>query len=273
MSLRIAMLGDIVGRAGRQVVEQQLPELRRRWQPDLIIANAENISGGSGISPQSYRKLLHYGIDGITLGDHVYRQPDILPVLQTASNIIRPANLPASAAGSRWMKLTPHAADKPPLFVVTLLGRLYITNPLADDPFACIDAVLRDLPGPHPFVMVEVHAETTSEKMALGHYLDGRVCAVVGTHTHVPTADAKILPHGTAYMTDLGMCGPYDSILGRRKDRVLHHMTTGMMSRFDVADGDPRMCGAFIELDDRGRAVAIERIELCADMDRAPFSQ
>lgn len=269
--MRIVMIGDIVGKPGRRVVQQQIPAIRRTYEPDFIVANGENIAGGSGITPALFQRLLSYGIDGVTLGDHVYRQRDILLTLREDERISRPANLPEAAVGRKWIELTGPAGQR--LIVITLLGRLFMTGAAADDPFAAADALLEQVPA-DAAVLIEIHAEATSEKVALGHYLDGRVAGVVGTHTHIPTADARILPRGTAYITDLGMSGPYDSVLGRRKDRVLQYMTTAMPAPFDVADGDPRLCGVFIETDDAtGRATRCERVEFAADMESPPFSQ
>ena len=269
--MRIVMIGDIVGKPGRRVVQQQMPEIHRRYEPDFVIANAENIAGGSGITPPLHQRLMSYGIDGVTLGDHVYRQREILPTLRDDPRISRPANLPGAAVGRRWIELT--AKDGRKLIVVTLLGRLFMGGAAADDPFAAADALLAQFPR-DATILLEIHAEATSEKVAMGHYLDGRVAAIVGTHTHIPTADAKVLAGGTAYITDLGMTGPYDSVLGRRKDRVLQYMTTAMPAAFDVAEGDPRLCGVFIETDDAtGRAIRCERVEICAELDKPPFSQ
>jgi 2',3'-cyclic-nucleotide 2'-phosphodiesterase len=269
MALRFVMLGDIVGKPGRRVVEQQIATIRQRYEPDIIVANAENIAGGSGITPQLFQRLLSYGLSGVTLGDHAYRQKEIIPFMDSAANLIRPANLPQAASGRSWMKVAGQAT-LPPVYMVTLLGRIYMAGPPADDPFATIDRMLRSLPR-DGVVVVEMHCEATSEKIAMGHYLDGRVAAVLGTHTHVPTADARVLPGGTAFITDLGMCGPYDSIIGRRKERVLHHMTTAMPIPFEVAEGDVRACGAVVEISSNGRAASIERIELPADLSRPPF--
>lgn len=271
VSLRFVMLGDIVGKPGRRVVQQQLPWLRDVYRPDLILANAENIAGGSGITPQLYHKLKSYGLDAITLGDHAFRQRDIYPLLAEANDLIRPANLPEGAAGRGWMRVEPRDGGAA-LYVMTLLGRVFMAGPPADDPFAAADRFLSEVPR-GAAVLVEIHAETTSEKVALGRYLEGRVSAVVGTHTHIPTADARVLPGGTAYITDLGMCGPYDSVLGRRVDRVLQYMTTAMPAPFDVASGDAKLCGVFVELDDDGRAVRCERIEKAADVTSPPFGE
>jgi metallophosphoesterase (TIGR00282 family) len=268
--MRIVMIGDIVGKPGRQVVQQQMPAIRRMYEPDLVIANAENIAGGSGITATAFHKLVSYGIDGMTLGDHAFRQRDSAPLLNGQNIICRPANLPQRAAGRRWIELTTRSGKK--LVVITVLGRIFMTGAPADDPFATVEELLRMVPA-EAQVLVEVHAEATSEKVAMGHFLDGRVIGVVGTHTHIPTADAKVLPRGTAYMTDLGMTGPYDSVLGRKKECVLQFMTTAMPVAFDVASEDVRLCGVFIETDDATRrAVRCERIELLADPDGPPFN-
>ncbi len=269
------MLGDIVGRPGRQAVAQQVPVIRQRWKPDLILANAENVTNGSGLTPEHYQKLRDGGIDAMTLGDHAYRKVQIVSVLESKSDIIRPANLPQGAKGKGWMRVpfppTSAAAGRN-LYVITVLGRIFI-NPPVDDPFAAVEAMLKQVGDADPMVLLEIHAEATSEKQAMGWQFNGRVSAVVGTHTHVPTADARILSHGTAYITDLGMCGPQESILGREIDRVLTHMLTAMPAPFDVAEGDPRVCGAVIDIDEKtGRAIAIERIELKADPHAPPFT-
>jgi metallophosphoesterase (TIGR00282 family) len=288
MPIRIAMLGDIVGTPGRNAVVQQIPVLRQRWHPDLLIVNAENAASGSGLTPEQYQKLRSAGVDGVTLGDHVYKRLQIVPTLEREPNIIRPANLPASAKGRRWMVLNTRnrnpdrdgqgteARDVQPggvnVYVLTVLGRFHANLPV-DEPFAVIEQVLSQLPEKNPIVVVEVHADFTSEKQAIAWHLDGRVAMVFGTHTHVPTADARILPHGTGYITDLGMCGPYESVIGRRADRVLAHLTTGMPSPFDVATGDPRVCGVLVEIDERTRAATfIERIELSANPHAPPFT-
>jgi hypothetical protein len=258
--LRILCLGDIVGRPGRQVVHQKLPALVRERAVDLVVANAENIAGGSGITANLFNKIRSYGVDVVTLGDHIYRKADIVPTLQTSERIVRPANLAASAAGRRFTVVTTNSGV--PVAVFCVLGRIYMTLP-ADDPFAAADRVLAELPANVRVCVCEMHAEATSEKVGMGHWLDGRCSVVVGTHTHVPTADARILPGGSAVITDLGMCGPYDSILGRRKDRVLKHMTTNMPHMYEVATHDVRLCGALAEIDpETGRAQSIERIEI-----------
>ncbi|UCD74440.1 MAG: YmdB family metallophosphoesterase [Phycisphaerales bacterium] len=272
-SLRIAFLGDIFGGPGRQVVEQQLPVLRAEHEPEVVIANAENVRSGSGLSPALYEKIRGYGIDGVTLGDHVFREPRIVSLLERGDEpIARPANLAASAPGRRYLRIALGGRSDRSLFVITVLGRIFMSLP-AGDPFATVDALLEELPEPDPIVIVEAHMETTSEKAALAHYLDGRVAAVLGTHTHVPTADARILAGGTAFITDLGMCGPYDSVIGREKSAVVRHMTTGMHVRFELGRGGEALCGAVVEIDTgTRRALSVQRVRYEADHHRAPFA-
>ena len=271
-TLTVAFLGDIFAAPGRRVVEQQLPSLRADHHPDIVIANAENAARGLGLSPDLYHKIRGLGVDAVTLGDHVFREARITQVLQDPEEpIARPANLPAGASGREFIRLPPPEGHTKSLFVITVLGRIFLNLP-ADDPFATVDRVLRTLPEPDPIVLVEAHMEATSEKAALAHYLDGRVAAVVGTHTHVPTADARILPGGTAFITDVGMCGPYDSVIGRQKDAVVRHMTTGMYAPFGIGSGEEAMCGVVLEIDESSaRARAIERVEYRADPQRPPF--
>jgi hypothetical protein len=260
MPLRILCLGDVVGRPGRQILHQKLPALVRERAVDLVIANAENIAGVSGITANLFHKIRSYGVDVVTLGDHIYRKADIIPTLQSSERIVRPANLAATAAGRRFTVITTAAGISVGVF--SLLGRIYMNLP-ADDPFAAADWVLASLPDSVRVCVCDMHAEATSEKVAMGHWLDGRCSMIVGTHTHIPTADARVLPGGSAAITDLGMCGSYDSVLGRRKDRVLKHMTTNMPHSFEIATGDVRLCGAIAEIDpETGRALSMERVEL-----------
>ena len=271
-TLTVAFLGDIYGSPGRQVVEQQLPRLRAEHQPDLIIANAENVCSGSGLSPRHYERLRGCGIDGITLGDHVYREQKIVSVLEDpAAPILRPANLPTRAVGRPYIRLRREGRSS--VFVITVLGRIFMNLP-SDDPFATVDRLLESLPEREGMVIVEAHMEATSEKAALARYLDGRVSAVVGTHTHVPTADARVLPHGTAFITDLGMCGPYNSIIGAEPNAVIRHMTTGMYSPYQVGSGDEAMCGVILRIDESGRkALSIDSVRYEADYSQPPFAR
>jgi len=261
MKLNILCIGDIVGRPGRRIVAEKLKALVKERQIDCVIANAENAAGGSGLTPQLFEKIRRYGVDLITLGDHIYRRAEIIPVLETSDRIVRPANMPPGAAGRNFATYQTKAG--PTVAVVSLLGRLFM-KPLADCPFRTIDRVLGLIPPDVKIIAVDMHGEATSEKIAMGWHLDGRVSVLFGTHTHVPTADDCILPQGTAYITDLGMTGPYDSVLGRRKDRVLRAMISGVPSPFDVATDDPRLCGVVVSVDSAsGKALKIQRV--CID--------
>jgi hypothetical protein len=260
MALRILCLGDIVGRPGRQIVHQKLPALVRERGVDLVVANAENIAGGSGITTNLFHKIRSYGVDVVTLGDHVFRKQEIIPSMQGSERMVRPANLASTAAGRPFTVVA--TASGVSVAVFCLLGRIYMNLP-SDDPFAAADRVLGAIPQAVRVCVCDMHAEASSEKVAMGHWLDGRCSMVVGTHTHIPTADARVLAGGSAYISDLGMCGPYDSVLGRRKERVLKFMTTSMPQNFDIATGDVRLCGALAEIDpDTGRALSMERIEI-----------
>lgn len=269
--VRILTIGDIVGRPGRQVVHDKVPELVRQHRIDLVVANAENIAGGSGITPKLFHDVRSYGVDVVTLGDHAYRRLDITPILKSSERIIRPANLSARAAGRLFTVVKTNSGVE--VAICTVLGRIFVNLP-ADDPFATVDHIFEQLPRSLKVRLVEIHAEATSEKVAMGHWLDGRASLVFGTHTHVPTADARVLAGGTAYISDLGMTGPYDSVLGRRKDRVVQYMTTNMPQAFDVATGDVRLCGALVEIDaDTGKAVSIQRIEVTGDSSGPGFDE
>ena len=262
MAINILCLGDVVGRAGRGVLADHLRTLIKDRQIDLVVCNAENAAGGSGLTPQIFAKLLGWGVDVVTLGDHVYRKREIVAVLETSAQIVRPANLPKAAAGKRWtVAETKSGAHQ--VGVACLLGQLYM-HVGSSPPWAAADRVLDEIPADVAVRVIDMHAEASSEKIAMGWHLDGRVSVVFGTHTHIPTADARVLEKGTAYVSDVGMTGPYDGVLGRRKDRVLSALTTGMPTAFTVAAGDPRMCGVLAAVDPgTGRAESIERIEIC----------
>jgi metallophosphoesterase (TIGR00282 family) len=250
----------VVGRPGRFVLSQALPDLVQKYDIHCVICNAENSAGGSGLNPTLYDKIVRYGVNVITMGDHIYRKSDIIPILEQSENIVRPANFPQTAPGKPFVIYETSLGVK--VAVVSLVGRLFM-KPHAECPFRTANEVLRQLPPEVEIVAVDMHAEATSEKIAMGWHLDGRVSVLFGTHTHVPTADETILPKGTAYVTDLGMTGPYDSILGRRKDRVLRHFMTNVPSPFDVAAGDPRLYGIVVNVDsNQGTATGIQRIKI-----------
>jgi metallophosphoesterase (TIGR00282 family) len=272
MAIRILALGDVVGRPGRQIICNKLPALVKQRGVDLVVCNAENVAGGSGITQNLFHKLRSYGVDVMTLGDHIYKRIDIVPTLTNSERIVRPANLSQQAAGRPFTVVTTNSGV--PVCVMAVLGRIFMSQLPSDDPFAAVERVMKQMPANVKVIVCDVHAEATSEKVAMGHFLDGRASLVFGTHTHIPTADAKILPAGTAYITDLGMCGPYDSVLGRRKDRVVKYMTTNMPHSFDVATGDVRLCGALVEIDEtNGRAMSIERIEVQGDVEAQAYDQ
>jgi len=256
--MRILFVGDIVGRPGKHACSQIIPRLRQERAVDFVVANAENAAAGSGLTPQMFSKLRHHGVDCCTMGDHIYRRREIIPLLESSERIVRPANLPPEAVGREVAVL--NSAGGPRVAVFSLLGRTHM-NVKADCPFHAAERVLRQIPAEVRLIVVDVHAETTSEKMALGWYLDGRVTAVIGTHTHVATADERVLPGGTAYITDVGMTGPHDSVLGRDKERVIRSLVTGMPYPYDVAKRDVRLSGVVVEADaETGRALGIERV-------------
>jgi metallophosphoesterase (TIGR00282 family) len=257
--MRILFLGDIVGPPGVNFVKRALPLVRAHLALDLVIANAENASGGSGMTPGAFRELRNAGIDLLTLGDHIYRRAEIIPTLEREACVCKPANFPASAPGRDFALATTAAGVA--VAAVSLLGRTFMRP--VDCPFTAIDRVLPELAGRARCVVVDIHAEATADKYLMAHHLKGRVSAVLGTHTHVPTADEQLLPGGTAFISDVGMTGPYDSILGRRIDRVLLTTVTFVPTMFDVAVGDPRLSGAVVDIDpDTGRATAIRRFQL-----------
>lgn len=261
MATTVLFFGDVVGRPGRETVRDALPGLKEKHRADFVVANVENIAGGSGITGGTVRKMFAYGVDVCTTGDHIFRNKDFVQIIDEP-RVLRPANLPVTAAGRGWSAYT--TVDGVRLAVVNLQGRIFMEPHRC--PFEIADAVLAEIsaldPLPHA-VLVDIHAEATSEKVALGRHLDGRVAAVVGTHTHVQTADEHIMPGGTAYITDLGMCGPYDSIIGRDTRAVLQRLRTGMPARFVVAKRGLRACGVALCLDEQtGRAVAVERFQV-----------
>lgn len=258
MQLKIICIGDVVGAPGRHALRIALPELVEQHSIDCVIVNAENIAGGSGITTTLYDKLMLYGVHLITLGDHIYRRKEIIPILEKADNIVKPANLPPTAPGKEYAVFQTASGHR--IAVISVLGRMFMKSP-ANCPFAAVDRVLATLPDDVNIVIVDMHAEVTSEKMAMGWHLDGRVAAIFGTHTHVPTADERILTRGTAFISDLGMTGPYDSILGRDKEKVMKAMIQGIPTPFDVASDDPRLCGIIVSVEtETGLSTAIERI-------------
>jgi metallophosphoesterase (TIGR00282 family) len=257
LAVRILHIGDIVGRPGRRIVVESVGELKRLHQIDLVIANAENIAGGSGITPKLFRELLAGGVHCVTLGDHIYRRREIYSVLEADEPIVKPANYPATAPGKDWTLVT--ADNGVVVAVFSLLGRVFMRP--VDCPWTAANRVLQQIPTHVRVRWLDFHAEATSDKQLMGRYLDGRVTAVLGTHTHVPTADEQILPGGTAFQCDIGMSGAHNSILGRRTDNVTETTLTFRPTEFDVATADVRLHATLVEVNpETGRATRIERL-------------
>ena len=260
--MRLLFLGDVVGRAGRHVVQEKLPDLRRRLSLDFVVVNAENAAHGFGITGKIAGELFEAGADVLTLGNHSWDQREALTFIDTEPRLLRPANYPAGTPG-KGSGLFEDAKGRR-LLVLNVLGRVFM-EPL-EDPFAAVEAALGACPlgETADAIIVDMHAEATSEKMAMGHFADGRASLVVGTHSHVPTADSQILPHGTAYQTDAGACADYDSVIGMEKDEPLHRFLTKIpQGRFTPAEGPATLCGVFVETADAtGLAVRVEPVRL-----------
>lgn len=252
--MKLLFIGDIVGKPGRDIVCALVPKLRAERGIDFIIANAENAAAGSGITGTIARTLLDHGVDAITLGDHVWDQKGWESEIGSFDRVCRPANLPASCPGRDHLIVERNGFR---LLVFTVLGRNFM-GPKVDCPFLTADALLQKHAGKFDGVLAEVHAEATSEKQAMGWYLDGRATAVLGTHTHVATADASLLRRQTAFLCDVGMTGPYESVLGREIAPVIGRFIDGMPRRFEVAEGDVRLSGALVEFNAAGRAEKVE---------------
>ncbi len=251
--MRALLVGDVVGGVGLRALLERLPELREAHRPDVVVVNAENAAAGAGTSPRQAHDLLEAGVDVLTGGNHTLRKREIYPVLASEPRVLRPANIAVSAPGSGSVTVETAAG---PVSVVNVMGAVFMTA--AQSPFAVIDALVEEARRGADVVLVDVHAEATSEKIALGWHLDGRVSAVVGTHTHVQTADARVLPKGTAYLTDLGMTGPHDSVIGVRTDLILQRFITGSPGRFEPADDNVLVQGAVVDVGPGGRATSIE---------------
>lgn len=259
--MRVLFLGDIVGRPARQKVIESLPEWRRDWKLDFVVVNGENAAGGFGITGEISVSLFDAGVDVITTGNHVWDQKEVMSYIDSEPRLLRPANYPDSAPGKGYGIFDAPRGKK--VLVMNLMARVFM-NPL-DDPFAVADKIIKRHPlsGQLAFSMIDFHGEATSEKMAMGHFADGRVSCVVGTHSHVPTADTEILSGGTAYQTDAGMCGDYNSIIGMEKDEPLRRFTRHIPSaRFSPSLGEPTICGLLVESNAQGRAVRAEPIRI-----------
>ena len=259
--MRLLFVGDIVGKPGRDIVRRAVPLLTREHGIDLVVANAENAAGGFGITRETGEAILGSGVHVMTSGNHIWDKKEALEYIALEPRLLRPLNYPAGAPGAGvTVVATP---DGQRVGIVNVMGRVYM--PLVDDPFPATMRAVEALREQTPVVIVDFHAEVTSEKVAMGWFLDGRVTAVVGTHTHVQTADDQVLPGGTAYITDVGMTGPHDSVIGVEKAAALARFLTGMPSRFETATGAPRLHAIIVEADDEtGRASLITRLSLAA---------
>jgi metallophosphoesterase (TIGR00282 family) len=258
--MRLLFIGDVVGKPGREALAATLPSLRAERMPDLVVANGENSAGGVGITPETAEEMFTAGVDVITLGNHTYRHRDIYPYLDSNGRIIRPLNFPESNPG-RGHTVTEAAGMR--VAVINLSGQMHLQ--VDRSPFEAIDELLEQMAGAADAYFVDFHAELTSEKVAMGWHLDGRVAAVLGTHTHVPTADARVLPGGTAHMTDVGMTGSRGGVIGVRREQALEAFRTQMPVRFDTADEDVWIMGAAVEIGDDGLARGIEQIMVPAE--------
>ncbi len=257
--MRILCIGDIVGKTGRRVVQECVPKLREEEDLDFVVANAENAAGGAGLTPKGAEQLLRARCDVLTLGDHAWDRSELAEYLDRSPETIRPANFPEGAPGVGWRVVRTLAGRK--IGVVNLLGRVFMRHQV-ECPFRALERIAERIHRETPVILVDFHAETTSEKIAMGWFADGRVSAVFGTHTHVQTADETILPQGTGYITDLGMTGPHDSVIGQRKDKILRRFLTSLPERFEVAVDDGRLHGIILDVDETtGRTRRIERVQ------------
>jgi len=261
--LNILFIGDIFGSAGRRIVHEHIGHVCSANDVDLVVINAENAAGGFGVTPQIADELFDLGADVLTTGNHVWDKRELIDYLKSVPadsqerprRVLRPDNLQSGLPGYGVFEGT--TRNGAPYAVVQLMGRVFMSG--TNDPFQAVDKLLTGIKT--KVILVDFHAEATSEKVAMGWHLDGRVTAVLGTHTHIPTADERVLPGGTAYQTDVGMSGPYDSIIGVEKEMVLHRFRTGMPGKFEAAKGDPKMCAALVSCDpETGRASRIQRI-------------
>jgi hypothetical protein len=261
--MRILFLGDVMGRTGRAAISERLPALRADWRLDFVVVNAENATGGAGLSGDHARAILAAGADCITLGDHAFDQKDMAAFIEGEPRILRPLNFARLAPGQGARVFAAPGGRR--VLVAQVLGQVFMKRPF-DDPFSALDAVLRQntLGAAVQATIIDVHAEATSEKMGLAHWCDGRASLVVGTHTHIPTADTQILKGGTAFQADAGMCGDYDSVIGMEKVEPMRRFVTGMAKgRFEPAEGPATLCGTYVETDDRtGLATSVKMVRL-----------
>jgi metallophosphoesterase (TIGR00282 family) len=258
-AMRVLILGDVMGRPARRAVRALVPSLVQKEEVDLVVANAENSAGGMGVDVKSAKELLGAGVHILTSGNHIWKKKEIYPFLNERDDLIRPANFPAGAPGKGWCVWQQNDVRA---LVINLQGRVFMPNHV-EDPFRCVDEILQKHGRNIPLVIVDMHAEATSEKNAMGWYLDGRASIVYGTHTHVQTADERILPGGTAYITDLGMCGAMDSIIGMEKEPVIRGFISQLPRQFEVAQDNVMLQGVIVDIDKRtGKARDVRRLRV-----------
>jgi metallophosphoesterase (TIGR00282 family) len=261
--MRVLFIGDVMGPPGVRVLTQQVPRLRRELAVDLVIANAENVAGGAGVTSSIARQLFASGVDVLSNGNHAWDRAEAFEYIATEPRLLRPHNFPASAPGTGWIVVR---AGETPVGVLCVLGTVFMSPTLAC-PFAAVDQVLEAKPPEVKVLIVDYHAETTTEKTAMGWYVDGRVSAVVGTHTHIPTADERILPNGTAYLTDVGMSGCYESVIGLDIQRTWQRLIHKVPAPYDIVEGPATLCAVLIEVDSTtGKATHIQRIKVNEDV-------
>jgi metallophosphoesterase (TIGR00282 family) len=258
-AMRVLILGDVMGRPARRAVRALVPSLVQKEEVDLVVANAENSAGGMGVDVKSAKELFGAGVHILTSGNHIWKKKEIYPFLNERDDLIRPANFPAGAPGKGWCVWQQNDVRA---LVINLQGRVFMPNHV-EDPFRCVDEILQKHGRNIPLVIVDMHAEATSEKNAMGWYLDGRASIVYGTHTHVQTADERILPGGTAYITDLGMCGAMDSIIGMEKEPVIRGFISQLPRQFEVAQDNVMLQGVIVDIDKRtGKARDVRRLRV-----------
>jgi len=256
--MRILFIGDIVGEPGRRAVERLVPKIKKREGVEFVVANGENVAGGSGITPALAKELIDHGVDVITSGDHIWKRKEIVDEIESQRRLLRPANYPAGAPGFGSVVVGSESGID--VGVINLIGRVFMQA--VECPFRVVKGEVERMKDKARVIIVDIHAEATSEKIALGWYLDGLVSAVIGTHTHVQTADEKILPNGTAFISDAGMTGPFDGVIGRKKEQILARFITQMPTRFEMAEGDIQLHGVIVDIDEKtGKANSIKRVQ------------
>lgn len=254
--MKVLLAGDVVGSPGRDALKRLLPVIRKEKNVDFIIANGENSAGGSGFTSRVVKEILEAGVDVITSGDHIWRNKDVFEVIAKENRLLRPANYPSGAPGSGFCV---YKCGDTKIGVINLVGRVFMNS--LEDPFLTARKIVDEIKKETPNIFIDMHAEATSEKLALAYFLDGEVTAIFGTHTHIQTADERILAGGTAYITDVGMTGPFDSILGRKPQQIIERFITGLPTKFEIADEDVQLQGAIVEFSPAtGKAVSITRV-------------